>query len=123
MSDFDDDFAAVATMLAEPFEVTVTIGRGLDTATVTAQPMLQGYATEGRGGLTTTVNALGFLFAASDYDFGSGAVEPQRGDVITRTIGGVVHTYHVLPPARGPAAEWADPDRNQFFVHVKHVDP
>lgn len=123
---FDADWQSVRSMLAEVFGETggVALARGSTTVSgVTATVVDDAAESRDRFGLVTTVQGTAFVIAAADYDFGSGAVEPQVGDRITRTIGGVEHVYEVLAPSGKPPFEPADPDRADWLIHTKHVSP
>jgi len=123
MANFDTDFAAADSLLAEAFGDTVTLSRGSETASVTAELVMRDVQARDRSGFVTTVQTTDFLIAAADYDFGDGAVEPRRGDRIEITIADVAHTFEAKPQGDRPEAEWADASATQWLVHTKHVSP
>lgn len=111
-------------MLYDRFGESVTISRGdASTAGVTARVMSQEYQGEGEDGMTTTFISTDFVLGIDDYEFGSGAVEPRKGDRIARTIGSTAHTYEVLPAPNGRVCEWAEASGDEWKIHTKHIDP
>ena len=47
--------------------------------------------------------------------------EPQRGDRVIETAGGLRHIHEILAPGQEPAWTWTDPDRRTYRIHAKHL--
>jgi hypothetical protein len=95
--------------------VDVSITRGATTISVVALPGdgLHEYSQDGV--VTSEVRSRDFLILVSDYDFGDGATEPQRNDVI-------VHgstTYKVLSDGGEIYFKYADPHHTVMRLHCK----
>jgi hypothetical protein len=64
-----------------------------------------------------------FIFAAADYDFGAGVVEPARSDTFDELWpDGVTRRYQVVSPG-GDEPSWRYSDRYRIMVraHTKYV--
>ena len=121
---FDADFAAANDLLAEAFGGEVSLVRGSATTEgVIGQLLLNTYSGENNEGITITVQMTDFVIARKDYQFGEGPAEPRKGDRITKQIAGVENTFEVLPAPDGRAAEWADPEGDEWLIHTKHIGP
>ncbi len=125
MGVFDTDWAVVNDMFAETFGVTggVSITRGGLVATaVTAEAYQNAYDVSGEEEFYTSITIRDYVIGVSDYSLGGVAVEPQRGDRIGETIGGVVMIFEVMPIDGGTqVAHWADADADKWLVHTKRV--
>lgn len=95
--------------------VTVTVTRGATTVTRVALPGDHTHLFSQDGVVTNEVRSRDFLFLASDYDFGNGAVEPQRNDVIV--CDGT--TYKVLSDAGEIYFRYCDPHHRVMRLHCK----
>lgn len=101
---------------------TVTVTRGavsISLAVTVGTTLLQ--LTDELGAVRMERTDRDFIFTAADYDFGSGTVEPERGDVFTETdtSTGKVYTFKVLPYAGEPCWRWCDPHRQMVRAHTK----
>lgn len=95
--------------------VSVTVTRGATTISVVAVPgdAIHQYTQDDV--VTSEVKTRDFLVLASDYDFGDGAVIPQRNDTI-------VHgstTYKVLSDGGEIYFRYADPHHAVLRLHCK----
>lgn len=101
--------------------VQVTIARsGESSITVTAVRGRTAYDQEGVDGdnpVSLRRRIRDYQIDAADYDFGSGPVEPARGDLITDGT----DTFRVLPDPGGHLFEYMDPGRTRFRVHTKET--
>lgn len=62
------------------------------------------------------------LIRAATLILGGAATEPERGDTITRTSGGVTVTYEVRPYDKDePCWRWADESRILMRTHLKEI--
>lgn len=95
--------------------VSVTVTRGATTFTVVALPGDQTHLFTQDGVVTNEVRTRDFLFLASEYDFGTGAVEPQRND--TLVCGGA--TYKALADAGEIYFRYCDPYHVVLRLHCK----
>lgn len=62
-----------------------------------------------------------YIIKATDYDFGSGPVEPLRNDLIVDSSSGTAITYRVLPITGEDAARWSDRYGTSWRIHTKRV--
>lgn len=62
-----------------------------------------------------------FLIPAADLVLGTGAVLPERGDVIREAQGGQTFVYEVMAPGKEPAWRWSDVYRKVLRIHTKQV--
>lgn len=79
-----------------------------------------GFREERNGGPKVVTGERTYLILASAIsdDFG----EPEEGDRITETIGGVVFVFEIAPGNNGePAARWSDAERTVWRVNTKAV--
>lgn len=106
-------------MLNEHDGVQVTITRsGESPITVTAVRGRTLYDQEGVDGdnpVSLRKRQRDYQIDVADYDFGSGPVDPQRGDVITDAS----ENFRVLPDPGGHEFEYMDPGRTRFRIHTK----
>jgi hypothetical protein len=102
---------------------TVTIIRGA--LSTTGVPTMLGSqllkVTSAEGEPQTIRTDKDFLIAKGDYEIGTVAVEPLRGDRIVETIDGVEATYELLPYGDEPIYRWADEYRKVYRIHTKRV--
>lgn len=62
-----------------------------------------------------------FLIRTADLRFGGVVTEPQRGDRIKHSRGGVTQVFEVMPLAGEDAFRASDPFGNLWRVHAKQV--
>lgn len=60
-----------------------------------------------------------FIFSVADYDFGAGAVEPERGDEIRQTIGSSVYVWTVMPVGGEKPWRFCDGYGDGLRVHTR----
>jgi hypothetical protein len=112
----------LAAQLNQHAAGTVTYTRGAQSVGVSAvvvQQPLQ--VTDGMGGLGTEWDNTDFLVDAADLVILGVQIEPQRGDRIARTLGGVTVTYEVMAPLGEAAWRWADSYGVTRRIHAKKV--
>lgn len=75
------------------------------------------------GNVVVEHDRITFEIAAEDYLVNSEAVEPARGDLITRTAVDDDPVYEVLPRSSSEQAwRWAnEPARTHYLIHAKRV--
>lgn len=78
-------------------------------------------ATDAQGVLVQE-RSVDWLVTAADLVLNSASVEPERGDRVEETVGGVTRTYEVMAPGNGPPWRWSDPGHKTMRVHSKLVD-
>lgn len=106
---------------------TVVLRRGNKSVSVSATRGRTEFEVETSPDLGTIgrIESRDYLIDAVDYDFGSGAVLPLRGDKIDETdADGRKFVYEVLPFGMADGTHWrySDPYRQTLRVHTKHVD-
>jgi hypothetical protein len=122
MSNFDADFAAADSMLAEAFGEQVTYLAGANVISLTAEVVQRDYQVDDAEGFLTTVQANDFLIATAPLKDAAGQkIDPKAGHRIHRTIAGQVHAFEVVPLGKRPVAEWADGSGNRLVIHTKYV--
>lgn len=120
MGAFDADFAVADELFAEAFGDTVSLHRGVATATgIVAEAVQRDYEIFDVDGFETTANLRDYVIDVADYTISGSAVTPQIGDRIKETISGVVHVFEVVPLGRKPCYEWAGTRKPQWLVHTK----
>lgn len=62
-----------------------------------------------------------FIFPVVQLDFGSGVVEPKRGDLVEFARDGRTDIFQVMAPGDEPDWRFADVYRKQYRVHTKHT--
>ena len=102
--------------LNRAFGVTVTIEREGRTASVTSRRHNRADDVIGaRQMVPMSVTRRKFVFAKADYDFGSGAVAPLRGDRITEGSS----VFEIVPPNNDQDA--VEDTDYEWLVHTKRV--
>jgi len=104
---------------------TITYSRGSQSVAIQATLQFAKIVVSDRQGNTKVERPdLSCTFTAADLNFGSGAVEPQDGDVIEVTLpGGAADTkkYKAMP-LRGEASwHYCDPYQLQVRVHANLI--
>lgn len=116
---FEDAFAWISTQRTAHNTQTVSYERpGTGTiASVIASPgRTEWEQDESEAGLVT-FESRDFLIDADALNFGSGATEPQRGDLIT--FDG--QPYECMNPAGAPPWRYTDAYERTFRIHTKQV--
>lgn len=101
--------------------VAVTIRRGTDSVEVTAGLGQSRWELDQGNTVVMQVTSLDLLFAAADYDFGDGAVEPAEGDQYEVDDGVTTLTVEACPYPPEPAWRYTDRFRSHLRVHTKQV--
>lgn len=104
--------------LAEQLGETVTINRGSDTAEDVKAFITSSIFEQLReDDVVHRWEARTFLLKSSDYDFGSGAVEPEEGDTITAPDG----TYELMADEGEPLWSYDGTNEDLLRLHTKKV--
>ena len=100
---------------------TVTVSRGVDVFTIENATIGESRTEEiqNSDNVITEVLLRDYLIDVSDFDFGSGPVAPQVGDVITETINGITRYFEVLPTNGVPEYREHDRDGTTWRIHTK----
>lgn len=117
-----DGLAFLTAQLKAHASETVTYARGYDTVDVQAtfgQKLLK--LDDGNGGIRMEWTDLDFCVPAADLDFGSGPVEPERGDQIYVTAGSETQVFEVVPFGSDPPWRWSDPHQSMLRIHTKRI--
>ncbi len=117
MSALYDAFAWLANGLTEHASVEVTYTRDVDSVTINAipgRPQVDRAEVAGKSRVKIDEEWVDFHIKPSLIDFGSGAVEPARGDTIT--IGSVVR--EVMPMNNEPLWRRSDVSGNLYAVRT-----
>lgn len=103
--------------------VTITLARGLTSSSlIVATVGFSGDQVFTEDGNTFYTRHRDYLIDVSDYDFGSGAVKPQRHDVITEVINGVPTQFEVVNDSSDDVATYdGTVNRTQWRVHTKEI--
>lgn len=102
--------------------VEITITRGLNTSSViTATVGFTGETNYDEMGTTTFTKHRDYLVNIEDYDFGSGAVEPSRHDIITEVINGVPVTFEIVSANGDKPSNYDNRDRTLWRLHAKEM--
>jgi len=102
--------------------VTYSRGRTGQSVALTAAVGRTVFASNGADGPRVDFGERDYLILAADLVLGGAAAEPEEGDRVSETIGGVEHTFKIMPTATGePAWRWSDPGRTKYRLHVKRV--
>ena len=102
--------------------VEITVQRGLNTSSVISATVgFTGETNYDEMGMVTYTKHRDYLIDITDYDFGSGAVAPQRHDIVTEVINGVPLTFEVVSANNDAPANYDNRDRNLWRVHTKEV--
>lgn len=102
--------------------VEITVTRGLNTsAVITATAGFTGETIFDEMGTTLFTKHRDYLIDIADYDLGSGAVEPNRHDVITEVINGLPVTFEVVTSGGDKPANYDNRDRTLWRIHTKEV--
>jgi len=114
--------AWLADQLHEHVATEVTYRRGADEAIVRARigrTLLK--LDDGYGGVRMVWTDRDYLIRAADLVLGGSPAQPQRGDQIREVVGAQTLVYEVLAPGDEPPWRWADPHRQMFRIHTKHI--
>ncbi|NBW11142.1 MAG: hypothetical protein EBR82_24240 [Caulobacteraceae bacterium] len=84
------------TMLSHAAQECTYARFGVGSVTLDAILGRTEFAAYGDDQAATRYASKDFMFDASELDFGSGVVEPRKGDTITTSINGLPETYQVL---------------------------
>ena len=112
----------LADQLHEHIATEVTYRRGADETIIRAtigRTLLK--LDDGYGGVRMVWTDRDYLIRAADLVLGGNPVQPQRGDQIREVVGTTTLVYEVLTPGDEPPWRWADPHRQMFRIHTKHV--
>ncbi len=102
--------------------VEITATRGINSsAVILATVGFTGETIFDEMGTTTFTKHRDYLVDATDYDFGSGAIEPQRHDIITEVINGVPCTFEVVSANGDKPANYDNRDRTLWRLHTKEI--
>ena len=102
--------------------VEITVTRGLNTSSVISATVgFTGETLCDEYGSTMFTKHRDYLVDIADYDFGSGAVEPQRHDIITEVINGVPVTFEVTSANGDKPANYDNRDRTLWRLHAKEI--
>lgn len=104
--------------------VSVIYRRGAQSVTLTAVPGQSILRLSDRYGNSRVERTqTDYMVLAADLELGGSATEPQRGDTIEQTLGGVTLTLKVLPPGEGePCWRWCDENRTAYRIHTKLIE-
>jgi hypothetical protein len=114
--------AWLADQLHEHAASEVVYHRGTDEVTVRAtigRTLLK--LDDGLGGVRMEWTDRDYLIRAADLALGGNPAQPQRGDQIREVAGAQTLVYEVLAPGNEPPWRWADPHRQMYRIHAKHV--
>jgi hypothetical protein len=112
----------LAEQLHEHVAKSVTYRRDADEVTVRAtigRTLLK--LDDGYGGVRMVWTDRDYLIRAADLVLGVNLAQPQRGDQIREVVGAQTFVYEVLAPGEEPPWRWADPHRQMFRIHTKHI--
>lgn len=102
--------------------VEITVTRGLNTsAVILATVGFTGETQFDEMGTTTYTKHRDYLVDIADYDFGSGAVEPSRHDIITEVINGVPVTFEIVSANGDKPSNYDNRDRTLWRLHAKEM--
>lgn len=113
----------LAAKLKQHAGESVVYSRGADSVAVTAtlgKTLMRLDSTQTGGSLMEWTDA-DFLIAAEDLILASVAVEPERGDKIRWTKGGITRVFEVLAPGGEPCWRWSDEFQTVMRIHTKQV--
>lgn len=102
--------------------VPVTITRGDRSVSVTAGLGMSKWELDSGSPIMTEIRSTDLLFAAEDYDFGDGPVEPRDGDLYEIVDGQMTLTLEANPYPPEPSWRYMDRFRSHLRVHTKQVD-
>lgn len=114
--------AWLAEQLAAHVATEVTYVRGDDRVVVRAtigRTLLK--LSDEYGGVRMEWTDRDFLVRTSELMIAGLRISPQAGDVIEESVDGQTHAYEVLAPGGEPPWRWADPHRQMFRIHAKHI--
>ena len=114
--------AWLADQLNEHVATQVTYRRGIEEATVRAtigRTLLK--LDDGYGGVRMVWTDRDYLIRGADLVLGGNPAEPQRGDHIREIVGAQTLVHEVLAPGQEPPWRWADPHRQMYRIHTKHI--
>ena len=75
---------------------------------------------DGEGYMESSISR-DFMFPAADLGIGGTPVLPERGDVITETVGGVETTRPVTPASGDRVFRYCDPYHQVLRVHTRET--
>ncbi len=114
--------AWLADQLHEHVAKQVTYRRGIEEATIRAtigRTLLK--LDDGYGGVRMVWTDRDYLIRVADLVLGGNRAEPQRGDKVQEIVGTQTLEYEVLAPGQEPPWRWADPHRQMYRIHTKHI--
>jgi hypothetical protein len=121
-----DLLESAQTWLADQFHEhvakQVTYRRGVDEVVVRAtvgRTLLK--LDDGYGGVRMVWTDRDYLIRAVDLVIGGNPAQPQRGDQIREVVSAGALIHEVLAPGEEPPWRWADPHRQMFRIHTKHI--
>jgi hypothetical protein len=100
---------------------SIVYGRGAMAVVLDATLGVTNVEFEEVAGVVEQFTSRDFIVKASDLVLGGAAVEPQRGDRIEITLGGVLCVFEVLVPTGMECWKWSDPYRKAMRIHTKQV--
>jgi hypothetical protein len=100
---------------------SIVYGRGAVAVVLDATLGVTNVEFEEVAGVVEQFTSRDFIVKASDLVLGGAAVEPQRGDRIEITLGGVLCVFEVLAPTGMECWKWSDPYRVAMRIHTKQV--
>lgn len=102
--------------------VEITISRGVTTSGVVVATIgFSGETVYEEDGTTYYTKHRDYLVDVVDYKTTGSALSPQRHDVITESLGGVVHTFEVVSASNDGPDNYDDVDRIMWRVHTKEL--
>jgi hypothetical protein len=104
----------LAARLNESAGSVVTYRRGNNSASITATIGKSLFQADTQSGVVESWESRDYLLKTEDLPFG----QPQRGDLILETTGGIVTTYEVSTPRGVPLFRYADAFRSLVRVHT-----
>lgn len=115
--------AWLSDRLQDSASASVVYSDGTNTVTLNAEIGQPAVLAQKDGKAIRFVNvhkAQDFIVARGDLVNASNvAITPDKGHTITRTVGGKVCTFTVLPLGEEPCWTWSDPDRTSIRIHTK----
>ena len=97
----------------------ITYARGLDSVTISATVGRVEADPQELSDFVVDSEGVDFIIRRADLDFGAGAVDPERGDVITLNNGFATVTYDVLPDATDAVFKRCDEFGYDLRVHTE----
>jgi hypothetical protein len=108
----------------DPDATTITYVRGADRIDLTGKAWV-GRTVFSRspqpGGATVVFGDRDYLVPVADLVLNGQPLEPEKGDRVEETTGGVTRLYDVLSLPNEPSARYSDPLRTVWRVHTKEA--